>query len=370
MERLFTPGPVEIPPKVLGVLGSQIIHHRTEEFREAFMRARALIKELLREDSDEFVFLTASGTGAMEASVVNFFRQGERVLVINAGKFGQRWVEIARYYGLEVVEYSLEWGESADLDVVFNHLKQGVSGVLFQICETSTGVYHPAPEIGRLCKDFDALCVADAITALGVYNIIPSSWGIDVLIGGSQKALLLPPGLSLVWFSKRALSRLYGGGYYFDIKRELKKQVEGQTAWTPAISLVLALEESLKLILKGGMEAVEKRHRAIALGTLRALSSYGFEPLAKSPSISVSALIYERSEELRRALLKHSIRIAGGQDRLKGKIIRISHMGVDAKDAMMLIGMIGVCLLQMGQSVDVESAVGAFIKTLREEAVW
>ncbi|MEN3034288.1 MAG: alanine--glyoxylate aminotransferase family protein [Aquificaceae bacterium] len=370
MERLFTPGPVEIPPEVLRVLGSQIIHHRTEEFRDAFMRVRALIKKLLREDSEEFVLLTASGTGAMEASIVSFFRPGDRVLVINAGKFGERWLEIARHYGLEVIEYRLEWGESASPDVVYEYLKSGVKGILFQICETSTGVYHPAPEIGGLCKDSDVLCVADAITALGVYNIVPSSWGLDVVIGGSQKALLLPPGLSLVWFSQKALSRLHSGGYYLDIKRELKKQVEGQTAWTPAISLVLALEESLKLILKSGMEWVERRHRAIAMGTLRALSSYGFEPLAKSPSISVSAFMHPRTEELRKALLKHSIRIAGGQDRLKGKIVRISHMGVDPKDAMMLISMIGVCLLQMGQSVDVGFATETFVKTLREESVW
>lgn len=371
-EKIFTPGPVEIPERVREVLGRQIIHHRTEEFRRAFLEVRELFKRLLDDPSDNFVFFASSGTGAMESSVLNFFREGEKVLVINGGKFGERWLKLSTHWGLKPVEYRVEWGKSADPEKVRILLKENPDcrGVLFQISETSTGAFHSGMEIGRVCSEFDVLCVADAITALGAYNIKPAHCHLDVVVGGSQKGFLLPPGLSVLWFSQKARERLVDRSFYFSIKRELSKQVEGQTAWTPAISLILALRESLAMLLQEGMERVEKRHRAVSEGTLKAVEALGLKRFAERPSLSVSAVSSERSEEIRKELLRLNIRVAGGQDELKGKIFRISHMGVDPKDGLMLIGMLEVALKKLGYRINIGEGVRAYTQTLLESGIW
>ncbi len=371
-ERIFTPGPVELPERVREVLGRQIIHHRTEEFKNAFLEVRELFKRLLDEPSDNFVFFASSGTGAMESAILSFFKEGDKVLVINGGKFGERWLKLAQHWGLRPIEYKVEWGKSADPERVRELLRENPEcrGVLFQVSETSTGAYHPAPEIGKVCKEFNALCVADAITALGVYHIKPSEWSLDVIVGGSQKGFLLPPGLSVLWFSERAEKSLVDRAFYFSVKRELSKQKEGQTAWTPAISLILAMRESLLMLLEEGMEKVEKRHKALSEGTIRALETLGLRKFAEKPSLSVSAIYSERSEDIRKELLKLGIRVAGGQDSLKGKIFRISHMGVDPKDGLMLIGMLEVVLKRLGFSVELGEGVKTYSQTLMEHKIW
>ncbi|WP_448587371.1 pyridoxal-phosphate-dependent aminotransferase family protein [Thermocrinis sp.] len=371
-ERLFTPGPVEIPERVRKVLGDQIIHHRTEEFKRAFLEVRELFKRLVEDPSENFVFFASSGTGAMEASILSFFEEGEKVLVINGGKFGERWLKLAEHWGLKPVEYKVEWGRSAEPEKVKELLDENpdCKGVLLQISETSTGAYHPTEEIGLLCREKEVLLVADAITALGVYRIVPYQWGIDVLIGGSQKGFLLPPGLSMVWFSQKASKRLKDRAFYFSVKRELKKQMEGQTAWTPAISLILALRETLSILLEEGMDRVEKRHRALSKATLEAVKAMGLRQFAQNPSISVSAVQTERAEEIRKELLKHGIRTAGGQDELKGKIFRISHMGVDPKDGLMLIGMLEVVLKKLGIFHELGQGTKVYSQVFIEEGLW
>ncbi|GBC88335.1 Serine-pyruvate aminotransferase [bacterium HR13] len=370
-ERLFTPGPVEIPDRVREALGRQIIHHRTEEFRRAFLEVRELLKRLLDDPSENFVFFSSSGTGAMEAAILNFFEEGDKVLVVNGGKFGERWLLLAKHWGLEVVEYRLDWGKSADPEKVKELLKKypDCKGVLLQISETSTGSYHPIEEIAEVCKDTGALLVADAITALGVYNLKPSV-GIDVLVGGSQKALMLPPGLSLLWFSQKAKERLKDRAFYFSVKKELGKQQEGQTAWTPAISLLLALKESLGLLLQEGMDRVEKRYRAMSEGTKRAMSAFGLEVFPERPAISITAVRSDDAERIRKELLRHGIRIAGGQDHLKGKIFRVSHMGVSEKDMLMLIGVMEVVLKRLGYPVELGNGVSKYSQTLVEFGLW
>ncbi|MEN3027961.1 MAG: alanine--glyoxylate aminotransferase family protein [Aquificaceae bacterium] len=371
-ERIFTPGPVELPDRVRESLGRQIIHHRTEEFRRAFLELRELFKRLMEDPSENFVFFASSGTGAMESAVLNFFREGEKVLVVNGGKFGERWLKLAHHWGLKPLEYGVEWGRSADPERIRELLRENpdCKGVLFQISETSTGAYHPAEEIGKVCQEFGVLCVADAITALGVYHIKPSLWCLDVVVGGSQKGFLLPPGLSTLWFSQRAEKSLVDRAFYFSLKRELSKQKEGQTAWTPAISLILAMKESLQILLEEGMEKVERRHRAISEGTLRAMEVLGLRRFAQIPSISVSAIGSERSEEIRRELLRLGIRVAGGQEELKGRIFRISHMGMDPKDGLMLVGMIEVVLKRLGFDISLGEGVKAYTRTLMERELW
>ncbi|NPA13890.1 MAG: alanine--glyoxylate aminotransferase family protein [Aquificae bacterium] len=351
-ERLFTPGPVQIPERVLKVLGEPIIHHRTPEFKEIFVYTRELFKRMVDSPSENFVYFASSGTGAMEAAVVNFFRPGDKVVVINAGKFGQRWGEIARTYGLEVVELSYEWGKSVDIDQLEETLNKNpdTKGVLFQISETSTGAYHDYKAIGRLCKERDCLAVADAITALGVYNIKPEEEGIDILIGGSQKALMLPPGLSVLWFSEKAQKQLNKElpKYYFDVAKEVKKQKEGTTAYTPAVSLILGLRESLEMLLEEGMQKVEERHRLMSLATRRAVEALGLRVFPEKPAISVTAIYSPQAEAIRKEMLKLGIRTAGGQDHLKGKLFRISHMGyLDMLDHLSAIGALEMALSKL-----------------------
>ncbi|MEZ0361547.1 MAG: alanine--glyoxylate aminotransferase family protein [Hydrogenobacter sp.] len=370
-ERLFTPGPVEIPDRVREVLGRQIIHHRTEEFRRIFLEVRELLKRLLDDPSENFVFFSSSGTGAMEAAILNFFVEGDKVLVINGGKFGERWLLLARHWGLDVLEYSVEWGKSADPQKVEETLKRypECKGVLLQISETSTGSYHPVEDIAQICKNTETLLVADAITALGVYNLKPSI-GIDVLIGGSQKALMLPPGLSLLWFSDKARGRLKDRAFYFSVKKELGKQQEGQTAWTPAINLIVALRESLSVILEEGMDTIEKKYRAISEGTRKAINSLGLDVFPEKPAICVTAVRTQDAERIRKELLRHGIRVAGGQDQLKGKIFRISHMGVSDKDGLMFIGMLEVVLRKLGYSPQLGAGISEYSETLIREGLW
>jgi aspartate aminotransferase-like enzyme len=342
-ERLFTPGPVQIPERVLKVLGEPIIHHRTPEFKEIFLYTRELFKRLVDSTSESFVYFASSGTGAMEAAVINFFKAGDKVIVVNAGKFGERWSQIANLYGLNVIELKYEWGKSVDIDQLEDTLNKNpdTRGILFQISETSTGAYHDYKAIGKLCKDKDCLVVADAITALGVYNIKPEEEGVDILIGGSQKALMLPPGLSVLWFSEKAAKALNKEipKYYFDVAKEVKKQKEGSTAYTPAVSLILGLRESLEMLLEEKMEKVENRHRLMSEATREAVTSLGLKVFPENPAISVTAVYSEDAEQIRKEMLNLGIRTAGGQDHMKGKLFRISHMGyLDVWDHLAAIG--------------------------------
>ncbi len=332
-ERLFTPGPVEIPESIRAILGSQIIHHRTPEFKQALIDTRTLFKKLLGNDSDNFIFFASSGTGAMEAAVLNFFNPGDKVLVLNGGKFAERWLELCKTYNLDVIDFKINWGETYDKETLKKAITEDIKGVFMQISETSTGTYHDPVFIGELIKDKDTLLIADAITALGTYDIKPSDIGIDILVGGSQKSFMLPPGLSMLWFSEKAKLRLSPKGYYFNISKELKKQTEGQTAYTPAIPIILGLKKSLEMILDEGIKNIEKKTRAISVATLRAFEKMDFKAFSKNPAISVSAIETPSidAENFRKELLKLGIRTAGGQDYLKGKIFRISHMGqIDA----------------------------------------
>ena len=349
-------------------MGEPIIHHRTPEFKEIFAYTRELFKRVVDSPSDNFVYFASSGTGAMEAAVANFFNPGDKVIVINAGKFGERWAQIAHTYGLEVIELKYEWGKSVDIAQLKDTLDKNpdAKGVLFQISETSTGAYHDYKAIGELCKDRDTLVVADAITALGVYNIKPEREGIDILIGGSQKALMLPPGLSILWFSQRAEKRLNPKGYYFDVKKEVKKQREATTAYTPAVSLIIGLRESLEMLLEEGMENVEKRHRLMSEATRRAVEELGFQILPENPAISVTAVLSDEAEKLRKEMLALGIRTAGGQDHLKGKLFRISHMGyLDMLDHLSAIGALELAMVKVfGKTDHLGRGVKAFQETV------
>ena len=365
-ERLFTPGPVPLPPRVIKALGQQIIHHRTPEFTRIFNETRNKLKKLLKTERDVLIF-TSSGTGSMEASILNFFCKGDKVLVINGGKFGQRWYELAKTFGLNPINYEIEWGKTYSKEEVKKLIDENkdLKGILVQHSETSTTTYHDVKYLGDLAKTLeDCIVVVDGITSVGVYEVYPEELGIDVLITGSQKALMLPPGLSVLYYSEKAEKRLDKSDipkYYFDVKKESKKQAQGQTAYTTAINLVIALNESLSMILEEGLPDLARRHQIMAEATREAVKSLGLKLLSESPSNSATGVYSPEginADELRKVLLKIGFRVAGGQDHLKGKIFRIAHMGYfDFMDVIQMISGLELALKKIGYDVELGKGV-------------
>src|SRR5271169_4312944 len=262
-------------------MAQPIIHHRTPQFSQTFADAKRALKQVFQTEQDVLI-LAASGTGAMEGSVTNLFSPGDEVLVVNGGKFGERWTKIATTYGLKVVELKVEWGRSARVEDVRRLLDERprIRGVLIQASETSTGALHPTEEIARLTRQRDTLLIVDGITAVGVFDIPMDRWGIDVLITGSQKALMSPPGLAFVALSERAWQRTKQAKlprFYFDFARERDNLAKDTTAWTPAISLITGLREALAIILEEGLPRVFARHTRMAAATRAAATALGLK---------------------------------------------------------------------------------------------
>ncbi|MGK5086645.1 alanine--glyoxylate aminotransferase family protein [Bdellovibrionota bacterium FG-2] len=374
---LLTPGPTPIPESVSAALARPLIHHRTKAFEAIFEEVRAGLRELFQ-TRHEVLLLTATGTGAMDAAVSNLFCKGDEVLVLNAGKFGERWTLIAQAYGLGVVELKVQAGGTFEPFHVEEALKTHpeVKAVLFQASETSTGVKLPVKEICAAAQAAGVLSVCDAITALGVFDLPMDLWGIDVLITGSQKALMIPPGLAMIALGDRAskmaeISNL--PHFYFDLKKEKKMQAKNQTAWTPAISLIVGLAESLKLIREEGLQGVFARHEMLAHATRAAVAALGLELLAKkSPSAAVTAVKVPtaiKDGKLIPKLMrdKYGVTIVGGQDELEGKIIRLSHIGYcDRFDIVTGLSALELVLAELGHPVEPGKGVGAALKVFAQ----
>ncbi len=341
-QRLFTPGPTEIPPEVLKVLGSPIPHHRKPEFKEIFFRVRGKLKDLMKTSRDAVIF-SSSGTGAMVAAVINFFSPGDKVLVISAGKFGERWCEIAKTYELDVKCLHYPYGHTFDKSVVMHELRENsYSGIFVQHTETSTGTEHDIKFLGSIVPE-NTLLVVDAVSSFGVYKIFPEELKIDVLVWGSQKGLMLPPGLSFLWFSQKAesfMSKSAFPKYYFDVQKEFEAQMKARPLFTPAVNLILGLDKALELILKEGIDRVEERHRQIAKIVRNGAHNAGFKLFSQKPSINLTAIKIPENltdVEILTYFEDHGIKIAPGQGSMKGEIFRIGHMGyIDLSDALLI----------------------------------
>ena len=254
--RLFTPGPTPLLPAAQFAMAAADIHHRTPEFRALYMRVLEQLRAFVGSKND-VILLACSGTGAMEASVSNLTSPGDRVLVLSAGKFGERWTALAKAFGCQVDVVSAPYGQTFDLDEVRAALKIETRAVFMQATETSTGVRHCVPAVGEILKqqESDALLVVDAITGLGTTHIDMDAWGVDVLIGGSQKAVMIPPGLAYLAVSDKgwdAMETSLNPRYYFDLRKERKNAAKGESAYTPAVSLIAALGASLDYIVQQG----------------------------------------------------------------------------------------------------------------------
>jgi aspartate aminotransferase-like enzyme len=365
---LFTPGPVPVPEEVLAEMAKPIIHHRTEEFESVFAEVREGLRYTFGTKEEVFI-LASSGTGAMEAAVANTMSHGDRVLVVNGGKFGERWGKICRAYGLDVQEIKVEWGNAVDPAQVEDALNKdsSISAVFLQASETSTGVKHPTTEIAQITREMeDALLIVDGITAVGVFSLPFDDTGIDVLVGGSQKAFMLPPGIAFATMSKKAWEfnqRSNLPKFYFDFKSYLKNADKNTTPWTPAISIIIGLALVLRNFRKDGLEKIYNHHANLSLATREAMKAIGLQLFAKSsPSPALTAIVAPPEIGAGKIIsgLKENfgMTVAGGQNHAKGKIFRISHIGfIDKAATIAVISAVESVLKELGYKFDFGSGL-------------
>ncbi|MDA8092100.1 MAG: alanine--glyoxylate aminotransferase family protein [Nitrospiraceae bacterium] len=375
---LLAPGPTPVPPEVLLRMAMPIIHHRAPDFVPVFESVKNRLKWLYQTHNDTLI-LTSSGTGAMTASVNNFFNTGDHVVVVNGGKFGERWTKICQAYGLSVTEITVPWGHAINPADVAAALEKdpAVKAVFMQAVETSTGVYHDVEGVGSVIKNKkDVLFIVDAISALVAHDLKADAWGVDLMVGGSQKGLMLPPGLAFLSVSEKAWEKAEGSKmphFYFNLKKEREGLKKNSTNFTPAVSLIVGLDAALEMLEKEGLQAVFARHARLAHATRQAVSAMGLEIYpSQSPSNSVTAIKAPEGvdgQEIYKTLReKYGITAAGGQDKLKGKVFRIAHLGYAGTfDVITAIAAIEMTLKGLGHPVKLGSGVGAAEEILIEK---
>ncbi len=353
---LLAPGPTPIPPEVLQAMSRPIIHHRAPEYEALFAEVRRDLR-LLFQCQNEVLMFAASGTGAMEGAVVNTLSPGDPVVVVRGGKFGERWAEICEAYGVRVLPVDVPYGKSVDPAAVAAILQRepGVRAVFATHSETSTGAVHDIQAIAAIVRETPAILVVDAITSLGVLDLPMDAWGVDIVVAGSQKALMLPPGLAFAALSDKAWAAVPGARlpkYYFNFAAERKAIEKNQSAYTPAVSLVVGLQESLRLILAEGLPNVFARHDRLARATRAGVQALGLELFAEHPGAACTAVKAPAGIDggaIVKGFRKRGITIAGGQGSMKGKIFRIAHMGyVDGFDVLTALGALEMTLADLG----------------------
>ena len=375
-QYLLSPGPTPIPNEVQLAMARTMIHHRTPEFAAVLEEARQGLKTLFGAN-DDVIILASSGTGAMEAAVANLFSPEDKVVVINGGKFGERWLRLGRAFGLDVVEIKVEWGTAVEVRAVEQALRTNpdAKGVLVQASETSTTTLHPVREIAALTRDGGPLLVVDGVTAVGVLSVPMDDWGIDALVTGSQKALMLPPGLAFIGLSERAWQRTRESAsprFYFDLESERKGQAKGSTAYTPAVSLVFGLCAALKLMREEGLERVYARHDRMARATRAAATAMGLKLLAPDNPSPAATGFYVPEGSDGDALLEYlrarmGVTFAEGQDHLQGKVIRIAHVGhMGAFDVIVAVSALEMAFRRFGLPVTLGRGVAAAQEILLE----
>lgn len=360
---LFTPGPVPVPEEILLEMARPIIHHRTADFEKIFAEVRQGLRYIFQTKEEVFV-LASSGTGAMEGTVANTLSSGDKALVVDGGKFGERWAKICRAFGVEVEEIKVEWGEAVDPNLIKDALQKdpSIRAVLMQSSETSTGVMHPTKEVAEITRERDdVILIVDGITAVGVFPLPFDEWGIDVLVAGSQKAFMLPPGLAFASMSEKAWKfreRSDLPKFYFDFKRYLKDAKDNTTPWTPPVTLIIGLAAVLRNFKNEGLEKLHKRHATLAQGTREAIKAIDLELYAKhSPSNALTAAVSPPGIGAGKIISglreRFGMTVAGGQDQAKGKIFRISHMGfIDRVDIIGVISALECVLRGLGHKFD------------------
>src|SRR5579864_74136 len=378
-QRLLTPGPTPLYPKALYAMLGSDLHHRTEDFRNVYKSVLADLKELMGTANDVLV-LVSSGTGALEASVTNCFSPGDRVIVCSAGKFGERWGEITKAYGLNVLMIEEPYGSFVRPEALEKALAANpdVKGVFVQASETSTGASHDVRAMGEAVKKTNAIFVVDAITGLGTQPLDIDNWGIDIVIGGSQKAFMVPPGVAFLSISEKAWKMMDSAKlprFYFNLKKERKNAVNGESSWTPATSLMLGLGEALKYIKTIGMANLVDNAEQLARATRAACKALGLELFSGDcPAASVTAV--KAPEGLDSGVIVKEFKsrfgsiIANGQGTMKGNIFRIAHLGYfDFADLFAMVAELELILEANGVPVKLGAGVAAVQKVYAEIAI-
>ncbi len=367
---LLAPGPTPVPHEATLAMAAPMIHHRTPEFSRIFRRAADGAKALFGTEQD-VMMLAATGTGGMEAALTNTLACGDRVVVVRGGKFGERWEEIARGYGLEPLVIDVEWGSAvapADIAAALD-ADPAPKAVLMQASETSTTVFHPVSAVAELTRERDCLLIVDGITAVGVVDMAMDATGIDVLVTGSQKALMLPPGLALVALSEKAWAMAGRSDlprYYFDLAKERKSLASDTSAYTPAVSLVSGLAAVFDLIeASGGLAELYRRHAILAEAVRTGLAAIGLRLLAPDAPSPAATGVYlpdgiDGGELARYMRDVMGVTVAGGQGHLKGKVLRLAHIGyADCFDVVVGLAAVEMALARFGAGPRAGVAVGA-----------
>lgn len=367
---LLTPGPTPLPPEICESLSRPIIHHRTPQFQAILKEAHEGLKYVFQTANDVFI-LTSSGTGGLEAAVINFLSPGDTVISVDAGKFGERWAEICQAYGVNCEVIKVEWGKAVNPKDIEAKLKAGkgkVKAIFTTLCETSTGVATDIKAIGGIVKDSEAILVVDAVSGLGAIDLKSDLWSCDVVVSGSQKGLMLPPGLGFISISPKAWKLAETSKcpkYYFDLKAAKKAYASTDTPWTPAIGLVIALNEAIKMMKAESLEKIFSWHNKMAEAVRAAVKALGLELFAPDAYSDVVTAVKVPAGIDGEKLVKtmrdtFGVTIAGGQSEMKGKIFRFAHMGyIGEFDIITGISCLEKVLLQMGYKFELGSGVAA-----------
>jgi len=378
-QRLLTPGPTPLYPKALYAMLGSDLHHRTDEFRTVYKNVLADLKELMGTSNDVLV-LVSSGTGAMEASVTNCFSPGDKAIVCTAGKFGERWAEIVKAYGLNAVVLEEPYGKVVKPETLEKALAANpdAKGVFVQASETSTGAAHDVRAMGEAVKKTQAIFVVDGITGLGTMPLDIDGWGLDIVIGGSQKAFMVPPGVAFLSISSKAWAMMETAKlprFYFNLKKERKNAVNGESSWTPATALMLGLGEALKYIKTLGMAKLIDNAQQLARATRAACQALGLELFSpENPSASVTAVKAPAGMDSGVIVKEFKNRfgsiIANGQGSMKGQIFRIAHLGYfDFVDLFAMVAELELILKANGVPVTLGSGVAAVEQVYAEIAI-
>src|SRR4051794_38246123 len=378
----MTAGPTPVPPAVSQAMAAPMLYHRAPAFVELYERVLAKLPAVF-ETSNPVLTFAASGSGALESAVANLVRPGTKVLACAAGKFGERWIELCEAYGADLVRYEPEWGARLDPGEIDRLLSEhdGIEVVFATQSETSTGVVHDVQAIAEVVNRHGAILAVDAVSGLGAAELRQDEWGIDVVVAGSQKALMCPPGLGFASVSQRALdyvARKPGGRYYFDWTRTSKSQAKGDSPFTPAVSLFLGLDVALDLIEEEGLDNVLARHALLARATRAGVAGLGLElfgdPDERSTVVTAIELGGPDSiidgAKVPGALRKLGITANGGQNQLKGRILRIAHCGYfGAFDILTSLAGLEMVLQQLGHDVELGAGVAAAQRVFLEAGV-
>ncbi len=371
--RLMTPGPAPVPEDVMLEMARPVIHSRDPRTKDAIKEATEGLQEVFQTKNDVLI-MAATGTGAMEAAAVNVVPPGGKALVLNAGWFGLRWAKICQAHGINAVTLDVEWGQPVDPAAVEAALREHPDAVCVMgtLSETSTGTGHPIAEIGKVVAQTDALFVVDGISGVGAMECRTDDWNVDLLAVGSQKALMLPPGLAFLAVSEKAWKKVdafSARAFYFSLKAARKKLPEFDTPYTPAHTLIFGLNVALRRIREEGVENVWKRHKLMSEACQAGVKALGLELFSARPADGLTAFLVPeglKEGEIRKKLdQKFGISVVGGQDKLKGKIIRVGHMGyVDELDVVAALAALEIVLAELGHDAEPGAAVTAAQRVL------